>query len=200
MNDTRGFQFRFGTLLIVLLWFALASAAVAMPTSFWAGVLLSATLLALLASVLVIIYREGRTRAFAVGFLVFASGYLLCTLMLNRSLRDFDNDLPIPTGRAAFWAYRQLHAHKRQTTTVYAGGNFSSAPAVSADGGTVTFGGSVAAPAPRVVAVPIYSFMDFVEIANSATAMLLGFVGGIMAQLLYLTKRSDSGQIGEVQR
>jgi len=197
MNDTRHFQFRFGTLLIVLAWFALASAAVAMPTPFWAGALLSATLLALLTSLLVIIYREGRTRAFAVGFLVFASGYLICTLVLNRSLRGFDNDLPIPTGQAAFWAYRQLHDHKRKSTTVYVGGNFGSA-AVAADGGSVALGGTTAAPAPRVVTVPIYNLMDFVEITNSAVAMLLGFVGGIVAQFLYLTRRNNDSQRGEV--
>src|SRR5262245_33810374 len=64
-------QFRLGTALIAMIAVAVACAGLARPTPLWAGTLLSLALLSLLSNLLILIYRSGPARAFAVGFLIF---------------------------------------------------------------------------------------------------------------------------------
>src|SRR5437773_4680615 len=114
----RRFQFRLGTLLLAMVWIGIACAALAMPTPFWAGTLLCLVLLSLLTGILLAIYRTGRSRAFAVGFLVFAGGYLACVVLLDHTLRKLDNQAPMPTSRIAHWTFFATHAQKRRAVTV----------------------------------------------------------------------------------
>src|SRR5437588_1464261 len=63
-----GFQFTLGSLLVATAWVGLQCVALRTPTEFWARTILLLTILALLTSVLVVIFREQAARAFAVGF------------------------------------------------------------------------------------------------------------------------------------
>src|SRR5262245_24353077 len=74
-------QYRLRTLLIVLAWVGLVCVAMRSPTPFWSLAIFEVTFLAILSSALVATYRQGRTRAFALGFLVFAAAYFLMALL-----------------------------------------------------------------------------------------------------------------------
>src|SRR5438105_9451805 len=113
----RPFQFRLGTLLLAMVWVGIACAALAMPTPFWAGTLLCLALVSLLTSILLAIYRTGRSRAFAVGFLVFAGGYLACVVFLDHSLRKAEIQAAMPTSRVAFWTFVGTHGQRRRPVT-----------------------------------------------------------------------------------
>ena len=65
------------TLLIALAWIGPVCLALRTPTEFWTLAVFLSVAIALLASVLVIAYRQGRTRAFAVGFLLFAGSFFV---------------------------------------------------------------------------------------------------------------------------
>jgi hypothetical protein len=72
--DTRVFQFRISTLFILTTWSAFCLAGLTWPTRIAAVIISSGTLFVLLSSALVAIYRRGRTRAAAIGFIVFWIG------------------------------------------------------------------------------------------------------------------------------
>src|SRR5882724_9855642 len=107
----RGFQFRLATLLIVMVWIGLACAPLATPTPFWVSVLSAITLISLLLSVLIIIYRREGLRAFAVGFLVFGGAYGAFVFLIDAP-HAFGpgQETVLPTTRAIGWLYRQYHA------------------------------------------------------------------------------------------
>lgn len=184
----RGFQFRIATLLVVTVWIGLSSAGVANPTSFWAGALLSLALLSLLMGLLLTIYRAEAVRAFAVGFLIFCGGYLMCAAVLDQTLRRIDYEAPMPTSRAASWVFRILHGQNRKPMAI-AAGTFRTGTLGPVSSGPASTGPPAAAvPGTRVIQVPIYNPENFVEIVHSVLATLLGLVGGMIAQYLYLTR------------
>src|SRR5262245_25559011 len=81
------FQFRLATLLIATVWAALVSLGLRTPSPFWSGVVAVLTLLVVMFAVLLVIYRIGRTRAMAIGFLVFCVGYLIYLACWNTERR-----------------------------------------------------------------------------------------------------------------
>jgi hypothetical protein len=184
------FQFRLGTLLLAMVVVGTACAALAMPTPFWAGTLLCLTLASLLTSVLLVIYRTGPTRAFAVGLLVFTGGYLACVLFLDHSLRKLDNQAPMPTSRIAHWTFFATHAKNRRAVTVQVS-NFRPVP--TGNPGPTT---STAAPTitTRTIQTPVHNAEDFVEIVHSILSLLLGFLGGIFAWFLFVTHRNEDSR------
>jgi hypothetical protein len=142
-------------------------------------------LFSLLTTVLLAIYRTGRTRAFAVGFLVFAVGYLACVIALDHDLRKFEYPAPMPTSRVAFRIYAATHAQNRQTVTM----------PIANQGGSFGMGGMPSAGMPvkatRTMTIPVHNGADFIEITHSVLALLLGFLGGIVSRFLFITRRDD---------
>src|SRR5215510_8384127 len=98
-------RYRLRTLLIVLTWAGLVCMALRSPTGFWSLMIFEVTLLAILSSVLVTIYRQGRTRAFAVGFLVFAAAYFLHAFFIPLS----DSSTGHPGTRMLVALYKSIH-------------------------------------------------------------------------------------------
>src|SRR3954467_15577125 len=120
------FQFRLGTLLLAMVWLGIACAALATPTKFWAGVVFSIATISLPLSVLFIIHRRGPTRAFAIGYLIFA-GLYLCVWLLEDDINHGPGaDYKLPTTRLSARIYMQYHAKRTRqvapTPTMSMGG------------------------------------------------------------------------------
>ena len=99
-------RYRLRTLLIVLTWIGLACLALRTPTQLWSVAFTYSTLLAFLISVLVIIYRRGRMRAFAAGFLLFGVSSLAFTIGGGWLGMTASGD---PLSYLAEMPYRQIH-------------------------------------------------------------------------------------------
>src|SRR4051812_16688308 len=91
------FQFRLGTLLLAMVWLGIACAALATPTKFWAGVVFSIATVSMPLSVLFIIHRRGPTRAFAIGYLIFAGSYWGVWLLEDEVNHGPLHDYRLPT-------------------------------------------------------------------------------------------------------
>ena len=72
-------QFRLNTLFLLMLWVGIVSLALKFPNRAATGLVSMTTLLLMLLTTLLIVYRIGRKRAAVVGFLVFCGGYLMHT-------------------------------------------------------------------------------------------------------------------------
>jgi len=176
----RRFTFTIGTLLFLMLWVALACNALRTPTDFWAGATFAVTLFALFMSVVVIIYRDKSARAFAVGFLVFGGGYLACVSLLDGLSVDGPGGEKMITSRGVGWLYGKLQSGNVRTV-VAGSGSF---------GGMGGMGsGMGAGTPPATFKVNIYPYSHFHAAAQSALAIIIGLTGGIITQLLYVTKR-----------
>src|SRR3954454_20159568 len=71
LRPPRGFQFRLGTLLIAIVWVALVSMGLRTASEPWSGILFILSTGSVLLAAPMSIYRTGRIRAFALGFLIF---------------------------------------------------------------------------------------------------------------------------------
>jgi hypothetical protein len=123
--------------------------------------------------VLIASYRQETIRAFAIGFLVFGSGYGTFVLLVDaKQANGPGQETVLPTTRAIGWFYMQYHA---KNTRMSAGGGMG--------GG---FGG-LKGPPPKPVAVPRYLYQHFYRVGQFVLTAVIGVVGGIMAQSLYIT-------------
>ena len=184
----RAFQFRLATLLIATMWAALVSLGLRTPTPLWSGVIAVLTLLSVLFAVLLIIYRSGRTRAMAIGFLVFCVGYLTYLAVLAGTLSAGLSSDSTPVGGAFGWMFRGIHPPVAVQTGFGTGeggmggfgeGGFGGGYGGGGMGGTAT------------TMVQRYKSDDFVAICNHALACLLGVVGSVAAQVLFASQKDD---------
>jgi hypothetical protein len=183
----RLFQFRLATLLLMMIWIGLASAALATPTKFWVNVMAVITLLSLFTSVLVIIYRTECVRAFAVGFLVFGGAYGPYVLLIDaRNAYGPGQETVLPTTSAIGWFYMQYHA---KNTKLWPGGGMGGMGGMG--GGMGGMGGGTA-PAPTPFVGPRYLYQNLYSAAQFVFTMLIGILGGVIAKLLYLTRPGAS--------
>jgi hypothetical protein len=171
------FQFRLGTLLLAMVWLGIACAALATPTKFWAGVVFSIATVSLPLSVLFIIHRRGPTRAFAIGYLIFAGLYWGVWLLEDDVNHGPGADYKLPTTRLSARIYMQYQATRTRQITVTPGsmGGFAGAP-----------GGS-AGP----LLIPRYQFEPFCAALQAVLTVFLGLAGGATSRFLYLTRPDD---------
>jgi hypothetical protein len=163
----RAFQFRLGTLLIATTWAGLISFGLRTPTALWSGVIAVLTLLTVFMAALVVMYRMGRTRAMAIGFLVFCVGYLTYLAVLAGTLSSGLTDTDTPVGGGFGLLFEIIHPDRIVTETDSTG--FA-----------------------RQQRIRQYMNRDFVAICNHALACLLGIAGAIAAQMLYATQRREA--------
>jgi hypothetical protein len=207
----RQFQFTLAALLAVMAWVGLICLALKQPTPFWTGAYFVLTVLALLFCVLVAIYRTGRTRAAAVGFLVFSVGYLACLALYAGSLDAALLGNRTPIGGAAGWLFDRLHPPIQvQAPAGPAGMGMGGYMGGSAGmpGGYDPYGGGYGryigdgggtVMGPRAGAGGTFSYTtpspferaSFDVICNLALAGLLGILGGIIAQWLHATRQEQ---------
>jgi hypothetical protein len=112
----RSFQFRLGTLLLAIVWVALVSMGLRTASELWSGILFVLAAGSMLLAALISIYRTGRTRAFALGFVIFGGWYTLLALG-EQSYDDPSTARPdLLTTRGAIALYLLVHGDGVQTT------------------------------------------------------------------------------------
>jgi hypothetical protein len=161
----RLFQFRIATLLIAMIWVGLVSLGLRNPTSVWAGASAALTLLATLTAILIAIYRTGRVRAAAIGFVIFCGGFLL----ISSNYYLFPGIGPGST-IAQLFSILATSMHGESTWT---------------NDQWVVF------PITVFSSEPPYYRGNFIAICNHALACILGIAGAITAQMLYATRRDE---------
>jgi hypothetical protein len=103
-------RYRLRTLLILMVWVGFVLLSLRTPTALWSGVISVLTLLAVLLAVLLVIYRTERTRAMAIGFLVFCVGYLAYVAFLSGTLGSgLSSHASMPVGRASLQFFFVIH-------------------------------------------------------------------------------------------
>lgn len=111
----RRWQFSLFTLLVAMTGVGLASVALANPSELWSGLVFVLSLGALLVAGLCIAYRDGRARAFSVGFVVFGTAYFLVSLGDTPDVPEAHTTLP--TTRWGIALYSLLHGENVQSST-----------------------------------------------------------------------------------
>ena len=164
VSSPRGFQFRLGSLLILVTLCGIACLGFKTPTAFWEAVVGFATSLAIFSAILFIIYRSGLTRAMAVGFVVFSAGYLLHTGHYDSSQYlvwpfPWSGEPTFPDS-APVLLYQIVHDEQA----------LSNLPN--------------SLPPPQLI--------RFISIFHHTFACLFGLLGSAAAQMLYVTQRSKS--------
>jgi len=181
-----GLQFTLAALLGAMTLEALLCVALARPTRFWSEAMILVVLALLLTSVPAIVYRRGRERAFAVGFLVFTLGFLAALVSRERLFRDprygLGNDEFI-SSHLGSWLFAKIHANNYQQMAV--------APGMGLGGGT-TAGAMFPGWVQTTMDVQIYDRDRFLEIVHAACALLAGVIGGLVAQVMYATRERES--------
>jgi hypothetical protein len=157
------FQFRLLSLIVFTTWAAFACVGIREPTAPWETLIRGFTLVSVMLTALIAIYRNGGQRAVALGYLIFCGGYIAYICLSRGSIQwpfglmptaDDSESIPLVL-------YYALHGDPFMS----AGGNWSG------------FQPNV----PR-----------FTNIIHHTIACILGIVGGVAAHVLYLTKRIET--------
>jgi hypothetical protein len=158
-------RYRLSTLLVAMVWVGLVCLALRSPSYFWSDGLFAGLVLMLLTSVLVAIYRTGRLRATAIGFVIFGLGYLAVE-QTNYWPGGVAN-AGLPTQDLCEWLFVTLH------------GAFPVDPLGSEQDRQ---------------AYALYESRQnaFDAICLSVLATMVGLIGSIIAQVLYHTRPSDA--------
>jgi WD40 repeat protein len=184
----RRFRYSIAGLLGLVLFVAVAFAALRQADELWDSALFSLTVGLLLTSVLLTIHRTGRKRAFWLGFALLGWTYLIASLippvesrlLTTTGLAHLDSIIP---GRdpAVRWLSRN-----RNPVVGYA---------FSADGQTLATNGPGTVrlwdfSTGTLLASPSATSDDFVRIGHSLLALALAFVGGQLSRGLFDTQRA----------
>jgi hypothetical protein len=183
------------SLLGVVLFVAIAAAALRAADDAWESGVLGLTLLVLLTAVLLAVHRTDHKRAYWLGFALFGWVYLIVSLIppigsrlpTTMGLTFIDSKIP---GRHRAWATTVL------TFTSTAGTNPVQTVASPPQGSTL------ASSSQEVIRVwdlttgklltgPFATTENFIRIGHSLLALLLAFVGGHLSRHLYGRGRED---------
>ena len=114
----RGFQFRLGTLLLAIVWVAIVCMGLRTASEPWSGILFILSMGSLLVAALMSIYRTGRTRAFALGFLIVGGYY---EMMSSNDHNYDDRRIARPSLITTNWSialYSRIHGDGVQTSAL----------------------------------------------------------------------------------
>jgi hypothetical protein len=180
------------SLLGVVLFVAIAAAALRASTDAWDGCLLGLTSLILPTAILLAVHRSDRRRAFWLGFALFGWTYLIASL-----IPPIGSRLPTTMGLA----FIDSKIPGRETTTsailTYGAPNPAQTIAVSARDYTLVSLSQGNAyrvwdtTTGKLLAGPGGTTENFIRIGHSLLALLLAFLGGHLSRHLYGRRRQD---------
>jgi hypothetical protein len=143
-----------------MIWVGLVCLAIRTPTTLMASLAAGMAALMTLTAVLVAVYRSGQVRAAALGFAIFCGGF---GYPIGQALIS----LELASGRGATDAFSLL------ADAIHGPSKFQD--------DLIVYSGPYRGP---------YRHQDFIAICNSAVATLLGVVGSVIAQALYMTRKA----------
>lgn len=199
MNTLR---FSLAKMLAAVVLVALGLAALVNATPIWAGAVTSAAVFLLFVAVVGLIYRRHADRAFWVGFAVFDWGYLAViyapspwALWRYRLDRELDLGNQLLTTQVLDWGARQVRGLTKGTRVIveWTSGSWYPGSIVEVDNDRVHVRFDDGDDR-WVIATQIKTTRatDFVRIGQSMFALLLGFVGGVIARCFYATTQRKS--------
>ncbi len=188
-------RFTIRSLLGVVLFVAIAVAALRASTDAWDFGMLGLDLLILLTAVLLTVNRTDRTRAYWLGFALFGWAYLVASLIppvgsrlpTTKGLTFIDSKIP---GRHRAWVTTVL------TYTNTASTNPVQSVAFSPQGDTLASSSQGVirvwdVTTGKLLTGPFATTENFIRIGHSLLALLLAFVGGHLSRHLYSQGRED---------
>jgi hypothetical protein len=188
----RRIRFNIASLLVVVLFLAVGTAALRESNEVWDSGVFTLTLAVLLTSILLAIHRREARRAFWMGFALFGGGYLALSLVLSiesrlattKTLAYLDSKVP---GRPQ--NFIRLHV------TGGTPGNRVHSVAFSPDGNRLATSspGTVRlwdATTGRLLGGWAGTTENFVRIGHSLIALLAGWFGGLLSRRLWRASRS----------
>jgi hypothetical protein len=205
-------QFTIGRLAMVVVVAAVCFAALKQPNEWWVAGMTTLVLAALGFAILGVSYRLGRKRAFWLGFLLFGAGYGIVSAgpwfvenvrpsLITTSLIDLSFPRLHPQGAAqsqqiqltsgGTWAGT---APTTTGSTVPVTTTFL-ANAVQLTGSAVAVpGGSTSAPMTFTIATVLSNgpSEEYRKIGHASLTLIAGMIGGLLAQLLLLTRDRGS--------
>jgi hypothetical protein len=183
----RRIRFTIGGLLAVVLFLAVAIAALREATDLWDSGLFTLTAGLLVVAVLLVVHRTGRRRAFWLGFALVGGAYLIASLippvesrlLTTKGLAFVDSKIP---GRS--FAFTMTLRTPNSGTA-----NAIQAFALSQTGGSY-----------RILSTTTGTFWagvngtseNFVRIGHSLLALVLGFAGGRLSRGLFKRREEDT--------
>jgi WD40 repeat protein len=192
----RRFRFSIATLLLIVLFVAVAVAALRGATDLWDSGTFGLTLLALLTAVLLGVHRTGDRRAFWVGFALFGWAYLVAStvpsietrLPTTRGLTYLDSKVP---GRSTSVGAGLLWLARTRSNTV-------KAVAFTPEGNTLASSsqGVVRLWDVRtgaLLAGPNGTSENFIRIGHTLLALVMAALGGLLSRSLYAEPRQAQG-------
>ena len=167
ITSLRFFQFRLATLLLLTVWIAVVCAALKSSSPPWPAIIDGACLLSILSSATISFFRTGRTRALAIGYLIFSGGFFLYQSFRSPAWLPYYVSLGSIMGQEELTSFSMLlyfMLHEDQVVP-------SSFP-----------GGSSIQP----------NLAMFMDIYNHSLATFLGLLGSLLAQYLYATQPRET--------
>jgi hypothetical protein len=182
-------RFTIRSLLGVVLFVAIAVAALRASTDAWDGWLFALTSLILLTTVLLAVHRTDRKRAYWLGFTLFGWTYLVSSLVPSIGSR-------LPTTRGLAFLESMMPGREVTISAVFgytntAGTNPVQSYVVTTQANTIIPDSPVKLRrvwdtwSGNVLAGPSGTTENFVRIGHSLLALMLAFIGGHLSRYLY---------------
>jgi hypothetical protein len=194
------FRFNIGTLLAVVVFLAVAFAALREATALLDGGVFTLTVAMLLAGVLLSVHRTGRVRAFWVGFALFGWTYLAASLiptveprlLTTKGLEYLDSKIP---GRAVTFSVTLPTNNSGTPSNLVE--HVISSPIRGAVIETMNSTIAYSTLAGKALAGPFGSSENFVRIGHSLLALIVALCGGQVSRRLFLKAPGIDGTLNK---
>jgi hypothetical protein len=186
-------RFSIASLLVLVLFCAVAFAALRGADEAWDVGMFNVTVGVLLLSVLLSVHRSGRRRAYWLGFAIFGGVYLGASLVpsieahlaTTKALAYLDSKMTRPrTDEAALWLGVRASWKVRAVAVEALARDVTDSPHVGTGPSKVPVLSEIPGLGRLFVADPVGTTEHFVGVGHSLSALVLAFLGGGLSRLL----------------